>query len=257
MKATLYGQIKSPAVAIVGVWDPFLPAHHELFSRLIRKAATRSQSSLAILLDPAPQMMMYGPSQWPLYTDLVSRAKLMLEMGLDGLLHLDFTRQDLQAGAGEFFDVVLANVNLAELWLGQYQRLGSGEAGAPEMVSQLAIQHDIHVERLQDADLGVVSRDIRNFLYSGCIQEALKVVGRLPIFARPDGLRLESGWKPGLYQARALTCWDSQPVQTQKAELIDMVLEQDQERHRFFQWPDQEIEYLAFVAGPGDRVDIA
>lgn len=257
MKATLYGQIKTPAVAIVGVWDPFLPAHQELFSTLIGKAAIHSQSSLAILLDPAPQLMMYGPSQWPVYNDLGSRARLMLEMGLDGLLHLDFTRQDLQAGAREFFDAVLAHVELDELWLGQFQRLGSGEAGAPDVVNQLAIQYGIHIERLQGADLGGVSRDIRNLLYIGCLQEALKVIGRPPIFARPDCLRLESGWKPGLYQAKALTCWDSQPARPQEAELIDLVLEQDQERRRFFQWPDQKIEYLAFVAGPGDRVEIA
>jgi FAD synthase len=255
MKATLYGQIERPALAIVGVWDPFLPAHNELFSALIAQATAHSQPSLAILLDPAPQLMMYGPSQWPVYNDLGSRAKLMLEMGLDGLLHLDFTRQDLKAGAGDFFEVVLANVPLAELWLGQRQQLGSGEAGGPVAVSGLADRHRIKVERLQEADLGIVSRDIRNYLNTGRLQEAHKVVGRPPIFARPEGMRLESGWKPGLYRAKALTHWDSSPLQTPETGLIDLTLEQDQENRRYFQWPDRDIEYLAFVAGPGDRVE--
>lgn len=41
MKATLYGQIDKPVMAIVGVWDPFLPAHYDLFARLVTEAARR------------------------------------------------------------------------------------------------------------------------------------------------------------------------------------------------------------------------
>src|SRR6476620_3044356 len=148
MKATLFGQIDKPVMAIVGVWDPFLPAHLDLFARLVSEAASRSYASVAILIDPAPQMLMYGPSHWPVYDDFKSRAKMMLDLGLDGLLHLDFDRDGLKAGAVEFFELIMAQIPLAELWLGQMQRLGSGDAGSVETVDRLAGELGFRVERL-------------------------------------------------------------------------------------------------------------
>lgn len=247
MKATIYGNIDKPVMAIVGVWDPFLPAHQELFARLISEAAARDHASVAILLDPAPQMLMYGPSAWPVYDNLHSRIRQMMGLGLDGLLHLDFAREDLKAGASDFFETVTAQVNLAELWLGQHQRLGSGDLGSVETVNRVAELFEVRLERLPEADLGALSRDIRTLLGAGSLREAQNVVGRPPVMARPEALELECAWKPGLYQAKALT------GRGMAGETLYLELVQDQERRRFFKWPDQGIEFLAFIAGPGDE----
>jgi FAD synthase len=251
MKTSMYGQVSQPVMALVGVWDPFLPDHRQLFEQLVQEARARSRSPLAILIDPAPQMIMYGPSGWALYDDFDSRRELMLSFGLEAVMHLHFSRADLKAGAAEFLELIFAQIPLAELWLGKTQRLGSGPEGSPEAVAELAEEYGLYIKRLPEKDLTELTRQIRSLLGAGRVAEAQRLVGCPPVFHRPpegDG-KLEMAWKPGAYKALAV----QNPARPGDGPELEITLTVGPERERYFIWPDRNIEYLAFIAGPGDE----
>lgn len=253
MEATLFGQVNRPVAAIIGVWDPFLTAHHELFGQLVGEAHQRGYSPLAILIEPSPQLVMYGSSQWPVYHDFQSRRELMFSYGLDAIMQLHFRPQDFKAQATDFFEAAFSLVPLAELWLGHSQRLGTGPGGSVETVTNLAEQYGLWVKRLPDKNLDNVSREVRNLLIAGRVKEAKELVGRPPVLSRPENGRVEVGWKPGNYQAVAV----QNPVEpVSEGSAIDLTLKLGPEKERYFEWPAQQIEYLAFTAGPGDRGEV-
>lgn len=193
---------------------------------------------------------MYGPFHWPVYDDLGSRIKLLRSYGVDAVLHLDFTHKDLKARAADFFEVIFATVPLAELWLGTRQLLGSGPAGGPETVARLAEQYQLQVKRLPEADLSGLSREVRMLLSAGKPAQARQLMNRPPVLSRPDsGLRLETAWKPGLYQALAV----SSPAESGDGLFMEILVTEVPEGERYLTWPNPQIDYLAFMAGPNDQ----
>jgi FAD synthetase len=246
VKAALHGNVASPAVAVIGVWDPFGSAHRQLFEQLGRRARETGLSSLAIMLDPHPASFREGASKWPVYDDVAARVRLILDCGTDGVLLVRFARKDADAGAAALFGLALSKVELAEIWLGFSQTLGRGPAGSRDAITALARQERIRVEVLRPAN--ILDRDVRSLLEAGRIAEAGHAVGRPPVWRRPRSGRLGLAWKPGRYAAVPLSAPNGRPegrarrVQLRPAEKGMAALA----------WPDGEIVYLAFVAGPAD-----
>src|SRR5689334_4501125 len=123
MEATLYGACVGRVVALVGVWDPLLEAHFARAGSLIAYASSHAATPLIVLLDPDPGILQFGPSRWPTFNDVDTRIAMLLEFGCPAVLKVSFGRAGLNASAEEFFRVLLAHVELDELWLGARQAL--------------------------------------------------------------------------------------------------------------------------------------
>jgi hypothetical protein len=82
MQLQIRGHCANPSVVVVGAWDPYLQAHHELFRRMQNRARDDDWSTLVILLDPNPALFVRGAAHWPLYNDLSWRIRYILDSGI-------------------------------------------------------------------------------------------------------------------------------------------------------------------------------
>jgi FAD synthase len=244
MKSILYGDLARPAVAVVGVWDPFLREHDELFRSLHAHARESGRSSLAIVLSPDPAMFLHGPERWPVYDDLRVRIKLMLRSGIDAVLHARFTSRDVGAGAMQFLECVHGVAPIEALWLGWRQTLGNGPHGDADAVALATERLGIEVTRLPAARVRNTARMARRCLIDGDLAGAIDAVGRPPVRSRPSAGRLRLAWCPGTYHAVPLTDACADPWGTP----IPVRLTADGPGLPSLRWPDGGAAFLAFVA---------
>jgi FAD synthase len=253
MRATQHGCLTGPAIAVVGVWDPFLSSHRTLLEELRDRATQGSCSSLAVLIDPPPGTvsrfrLRYGTAGWPVYDSVSARIRFMLNCGIDAVLGVRFSKRDFGAAAADFLDAVRAHVAVEELWLGAVQQLGPGPSGSRTAVADYAVRHGLRLTMLPAPPLGTY--DVRYLLASGRLADAIEVVGHPPIWARPRSGGLRLAWKPGRYRAIPLT----HPGPISEGSELDVVVTPQPKGPSRLTWPDREIRYLAFVSGPSDQV---
>jgi FAD synthase len=258
MRATQYGRLTGPVITVVGVWDPFLASHRTLLQQLRSRAAARSRSSLAVLIDPPPGAisrfrLRYGTSGWPVYDSVSTRVGFILDAGVDAVLCMRFRRRDFGATAAEFLDAVRARAEVEELWLGAVQQLGPGPPGSRAAVADYAVRHGLRLTMLPAPPLATY--DVRHLLASGRLAEAVRVVGHPPIWARPKSAGLRLAWHPGPY--RAIPLKQPGPVSAGSpldgASTLQVVIRPQSKGPGKLTWPGPEIRYLAFVSGPCDQ----
>jgi FAD synthase len=252
MRPALHGRLAAPAVAVVGVWDPFLASHATLLEDLRDHARDRGLSSLAVLLDPPPAAAggfaaAYGTDGWPVYDGVFARVRLIRDLGVDAVLVMRFAPPDFDATAAQFLDATRRRVELAELWLGALQLLGPGPKGGRVAVEAYATENGIGLTMLPRPPVGTY--DVRSFLASGRVRDAVETIGRPPTWSRPRSGWLRLSWRPGRYHAVAIERPGDDP--TGSAE-IPVALEPRRTGAPGLAWPVPDARYLAFVAGPAD-----
>ncbi len=251
MRTTQHGRVDGSAVAVVGVWDPFQPSHKKLLEELRDRAVESGCSSVAVLIDPPPGTFgsfkaRYGTGGWPVYDSVRARIRLMRDLGLDAVLRMQFRKRDFDATAAQFLDAVRERVDLEELWLGALQLLGQGTQGAEAAVAEYADRHGIRLTMLPRPPVGAY--DVRALLASGRLADAIDVVGRPPIWSRPPSGTLRLSWRPGRYRAVGFERWGMTAQGTE----LEMTLTAEPGGPAGLIWPDPDIRYLAFTAGPAD-----
>jgi hypothetical protein len=246
MRTSLHGAVTRPTVAVVGVWDPMVAAHRDLFGRLAAHAQLHRIASLAIVLDPSPPAMLNGLDRFPTYDDVPSRIRAIRGCGVDGVLVVRFARRDLDGGAAELLDAVGRHVRLRELWLGANQSLGRREAGSASTIERLGAERGFDVSRLEPVRLRTAP--INDLLAAGRLAEAGCAVGRPPVRSRPRSGSVRLPWPPGRYQVVPVDHPDGPPV----AAPFTVRLEPVGGAFPALAWPDRRIGSLAFLRGPGD-----
>lgn len=253
MRATQHGRLIGPAVAVVGVWDPFLASHKSLLEDLRDRAVESRRSSVAVLIDPSPGTFgsfkaRYGTAGWPVYDSVPARIRLMRDLRLDAVLRMRFQKRDFDVTAAQFLDAVRARVDLEELWLGALQLLGPGTQGARAAVADYADRHGFRLTILPLPPVGTY--DVRALLASGRLADAIDVVGRPPIWSRPPSGALRLAWRPGPYRATGLETWGVIATRTE----LEVTLTAEPRGRPKLIWPDPDIRYLEFTAGPADLI---
>ena len=248
MKAHLYGHADNPVIAVIGVWDPILPKHKELFERLCSFARRTCSSSLVIAIDPDPVRYLYGIEDVPVYNDFKTRVQRIINCGVDAVLGVHFIRRDIEATAADFLAVIDPHVELKELWLGARQSLGRWEEGSFATVTKLAKLRGARVIRLPLQPLETYA--VRRLLQAGHFAEAARLVGCAPIRRRPESGRLQMAWPPGHYQALEI----DGPALESEGRLLELCLTPRAKALSRMDWPDKRIKRLAFVTGPSDSL---
>ena len=250
MDITLYGSISTPAIGIVGTWDPFVAEHGALVGSLCDAAHTRGLAAVVFMLDPAPPSHLCGPAKWPVYHDAATRLQLLEATAVDAVACIHFSADDLASGAAEFFDVVATRIELAELWLKYRQSLGSGGRGSVWAIRDACIRRHIKIRYLPRPTHADVGAAARRCLTAGTVQPAAELVGCPPIMHRPGSEQLQLAWHPGRYEAVVLPS----PV-TNRASLGSVVVDLEPHTNGMttLRWPDPDAEYLSFVRGPNDQ----
>jgi len=246
--STLIGRIERSVVTVVGVWEPFLAEHQRLLEELADYAAMSGLASLAVMLDPAPSSLVLGPTPWPECNDTQTRLRLLERCGLDGVLLVRFTEADLACDAADLFRLLSSQADLSELWLGHGQSFGRGPNGSPEAIARLAADHHVRVKDLPPTNAAVQGRKIRRHLAAGRLIDVAQMIGRPPIRSRPTSGCVRVAWLPGRYQAIPL----ADPAAPTGGPPLDLELCDEGNGYVRFDWPHDDIAYLAFVAGHAD-----
>lgn len=246
MRARLFGRITRPAVCVIGVWDPILLPHKQLYQSLNQYARSNSLCSLAIAIDPDPVRYLHGAAECPVYNDVYTRISQILACGLDGVLRVRFVAGDIDRSAVDLFTVVDQCVEIGELWLGARQSLGRLERGNLAAIMRIADGRRLRVTRLPYQPLG--TRLVRQLLKSGHVIDASRLVGQPPIRAHPRSGMLRLAWCPGTYKAVPMQRLD----ESREKSHLDLHLVPQTVGAPRLSWPDKKIRYLAFVSGPGD-----
>lgn len=239
-----------PILAAIGVWDPFMQAHADLFHRLRASAEEQGLAPYALVLDPHPATFVNGRAGWPAFDDLAMRRPLIEATGVSVAV-IRFEHQDLAAGVRDLLDLVAEWATLQELWVGAGQSLGSGEAGSFATTGRVTEERNIKLHRLPAPTRGELGAGARKWLSAGRVSDAAAVAGRLPVRSRAEPARVTTFWKEGVYRAMTVRggLLDEAPV--------SITMEGPGDAPVAFDWPDSQVDRLIFLSGPGDESAVA
>ena len=254
MNAKLYGNITRPALVISGSWDPVLPEHIELMDRLVKEAHNKSLDAVIVMFDPAPSSFVlqrtHPGSTWVIYNDADVNMRIFFQRGVDAILKISFKEEYLDLGVAELFESITEHVEVAEFWFGSRQRFGNGQNGSQATLIQFAREHQIRLRRLANMKLQERSYLVRSQLQEGQLTQAFDMARVPPIRERPRTGKLNLPWMPGTYAAIPLYDLPHQLILEPRAR-IAVELEAGKSGTQLV-WPNPEVKYLAFVAGPAD-----
>ncbi len=240
MKLSRSGPLRRPAAIVVGTWDPICPRNREVLDLLVADCADLGREPVAVLLDPDPRVLQFGPVQWPMYHDCRSKIATLRALGLTVLTCRFEHRAERNTSPETFLDVLCGQLEIAELWLGETQNMGAG--GSSARVAELATQHGIGVRVLADYPERRVRQEVQQHLAAGRPGAASRIVGGPPARRRSSRGVLRFAWAPGPYLAR-------DPA---SGERFRAVLRPSGDGLARLAWPSPAVSVLEFLRGPGD-----
>jgi hypothetical protein len=249
MNATLSAPVTLPAVAIAGTWDPFLPDYEAMLQQLVQRSTETGRCAVAVMIDPSPTVFINGPQVCPLFCDAETRIMMLHHLGMDSVLTIHFSKEDLMRSVEDFFDLVQQHIPLQEFWLREGQTLGSGGRGNTVAILNCLSPRRIRLKVLKGRP---DRKDLFQYLAQGRIQATSALVGRYPVVSRCVAGTPTLAWASGIYRV-APVAHPSMSVNT-FGEPLWLELYDTGEVRRAFLWPKEvETPFLAFLEGPGDR----
>lgn len=256
MEAELFGTITKPALVMAGSWDPVLPEHVALMDRLVNYAQKEGMTAVVVMLDPAPSSFVLQKTRpglnWVTYNDADINMHIFRRRGVDAILKIDFQESFLDMGVQELFQAIKPHAHVAEFWFGAQQRFGNGDNGSQATLVRYARHENIRLRRLANLKVGERSYLVRNCLQHGQLAEAFQMARIPPVRKRPTiSPEMRLPWKAGNYLAIPLDTLPTQMIMNRK-QMIPLQLHAAEQGHSTMQWPSDDIQYLAFTAGPVD-----
>lgn len=253
MQIEHYGSAPNPVVTWIGVFEPITEETTKLFYQLHKHAKSIDKSSMIVVLDPHPYCVASGKATSPIFNDLQTRIQFIRATGIEIIAWVKLESYDeCHMSPADFLDRIQQIAPIHELWVGKNQRLGDDKRHGDQLgILIYTKRNSIQLTRLPDTGKGTSDRDtIVNYLSDGRVKPATEFLGRPPVFKKPE-VSHQLNWKCGSYSACALD-HPNDPV-TQNT--IQVELSTKTEDVTILQWPDNKVEYLAFIDGPGDRTE--
>lgn len=253
-KALTDAPIRTPALVVIGTWDPLVQAHRELFQEIASHGARVGLTPVVVILFPSPVRLLYAdPRRCLEYADINARVTLIRECADVKILIARLTKRDLDASCGSFLDVIGSYLHLRELWLGAGQTLGRGPQGSVSEIANVASSRNISLHRMSACDRScVVGAAALQLLGEGQMKEAIQCVGHGPIWRRPKSGLLKLNWPPGEYLAVSIAKPSLAPIVSSTPISVRVSLAKDGS-HGTLKWPGRHVKWLSFVAGPADN----
>ncbi|WP_406830193.1 bifunctional riboflavin kinase/FAD synthetase [Pedococcus sp. KACC 23699] len=170
------------SVATFGNFDGVHLGHRAVLSRLLEEGGRRGLPSVAVTFDPHPSRIFHPDDGLELIAPGRLRDELLAELGLDGLLVLDFTREFAEQTAEEFIvRTFVETLGVAALVVGADARgFGRGYTGDVDTLRELGAVHGFDVVVLEDLGEGErwSSSAVRRHLAAGEVAPAAGILGR-------------------------------------------------------------------------------
>ena len=171
-----------PCVATIGSFDGVHRGHKKLITGLKEKAAELKVPSLVMLFEPQPHEFFAKADALPRLMRLREKVEALLELGVDKVLCVKFSRAFRSLTADEFVrQILVATLNVKHLVVGDDFRFGCDRAGDFSMLEAASRQFGFSLEdtrtQLCEGER-ISSTRIRKQLAAGDLQQAKQLLGR-------------------------------------------------------------------------------
>lgn len=164
----------------IGVFDGVHRGHQEIINKLTAGAHEHGAPAVIITFAPHPASLLAG-REIKLLTTLEERAEIMLGLGVDAVINMQFTHELANKTAEEFITDAKRHLGLEKLLVGHDFALGKNRTGNLDTLTHLGTQLGYMVEEVKPVsfdDEVISSTLIRRAISEGNIQIANRKLGR-------------------------------------------------------------------------------
>ena len=174
-----------PTVVTLGNFDGVHRGHREVLTRVVREAADRGATPVAVTFDPHPIAVLYPDRAPAAVMSLPQRLDALEAVGLGAVLVLEFTHDFAQQTPEEFVKATFVDaLGAVAVVVGKDTRFGVRNSGDVETLRDLGTVHGFDVVALDDIGEGAAhgarwsSTQLRAELLAGQVSHAAQILGR-------------------------------------------------------------------------------
>jgi riboflavin kinase/FMN adenylyltransferase len=173
--------IKHPVITI-GSFDGVHKAHQKIFGRLNSIARQIEGESVVITFDPHPRQIIYPKDNTlQLITTTAEKLKLLEQQGIDVCLLINFSVEFSQQSPKEYIEkFLIEKINPEYIIIGYDHRFGLNRSGDFSLLQSYEKEGHfklIKLEKLELDEMTISSTKVRNYILSGEIEQANKLLG--------------------------------------------------------------------------------
>lgn len=172
---------KQPLYLALGNFDGVHRGHQEIIRAAAQRARDKNGSSAVLIFDPHPQAALRPEQPLALLTDLVDRADITAELGLDYMVVQQFTSRMAALSPEQFVrQVLIERLQVNAVFVGEDYSFGRMGAGSSSTLSYWGDKLGFTVDvspMLYYKNKEVSSSIIRSLLLSGDVKEAAELLG--------------------------------------------------------------------------------
>jgi riboflavin kinase/FMN adenylyltransferase len=174
-----------PTVVTLGNFDGVHRGHREVLTRVVREAADRGATPVAVTFEPHPIAVLYPDRAPAAVMSLRQRLDALEAVGLGAVLVLEFTHEFAQQTPEEFVKATFVDaLGAVAVVVGKDTRFGVRNSGDVETLRDLGTVHGFDVVALDDIGEGAAqgarwsSTQLRDELLAGKVAHAAQILGR-------------------------------------------------------------------------------
>lgn len=167
----------------LGTFDGVHVGHRAIISNTVKKAKNDHCLSSVFTFSNHPLSVIDPKRCPPLIITNQEKVNLIAELGVDILYNIPFTNELLQLSPDEFISLIVSNINLGHIIVGENFTYGYRGAGTPAMLSSVGVKQgfDVDVVKMVDIEGSIVSSTfIRQLISDGAVKQAAVLLDRLP-----------------------------------------------------------------------------
>ena len=170
-----------PTCLTIGGFDGVHRGHQRVVRELVETARRREHRSAVLTFFPLPKQVLGAPKPNYYLTTPEERARLLHELGIELVITHPFNEQVRAIRAADFVGMLLAHLDVREIWVGADFALGYRREGDVPFLKALgqAKGFSVHeVDFLMADGMPVSSSLIRQAIGEGRVKDAGRLLGR-------------------------------------------------------------------------------
>jgi riboflavin kinase/FMN adenylyltransferase len=169
------------SVVALGTFDGVHRGHRKIIQSTVKYAKKINAASLAITFDPHPQQLIVPERGLKLLTTLQEREKLFCDLGIDGVVVINFNRHLQNLSYEKFVQrYLVARLGVKRVLVGFDYAFGRGRSGDVSHLRQLGKKFGFEVSVIAPVSVGhqaVKSSVIRELISRGGFSQAVRLLG--------------------------------------------------------------------------------
>jgi len=168
-------------VLTIGTFDGIHKGHKFLFDRLKQYSVQNKLRNVVITFEPHPRTVV-SDFKINLLTTFEEKAELLLQLGIENLLVLKFSKAFAEQTSEEFITNIICNkIGVKHIIIGHDHKFGKNRNGDDNELIELGEKNNFSVEcigPIKNEENIISSTKIRNLLIDGDIKSANNMLGR-------------------------------------------------------------------------------